>query len=519
MNFLDWLVILLYISAILSIGFYLSRKQHTQVDYYLGGRSIPSWQIALSMVATQVSAISLIGAPAFIALKKDGGLFWLQYEFAIPIAMIFIMYTVVPIYHRFRVISIYEYLEKRFGVRIRSIISFVFMISRSLAAGVALLATSIVVSVMVGLPITITIVTVGAVAIVYTTMGGIKADIYSDILQLFVLWISALALLFILMSYTREVLPDPERHRIFRIMGTGLGDRDIYGFWPMLLGGFFLYLSYYGCDQSETQRLLTAENVKVAQKALLINGMLRFPLVITYCSVGIFILSFIKQHPEFAKIISTRSPDFLIPIFLLHYMPHGLLGLAVAGIFAASMSSIDSTLNSLSAVTWKDFLQKLDFLHDVKKELFFSKLLTLLWGILCTLFALYMAEGPETVLVLVNKIGSAFYGPILAVFYLGIFTNKANEHGTILGLIVGVCTNILIWLLLGNRISWFWWNPIGFFTSFFIGYLFSLFSSYKGKADLKLLSFYKPPRSYVVLLSFTFMVIIFVCLFLQEVLL
>ena len=99
MNFLDWLVILLYISAILSIGFYLSRKQHTQVDYYLGGRSIPSWQIALSMVATQVSAISLIGAPAFIALKKDGGLFWLQYEFAIPIAMIFIMYTVVPIYH------------------------------------------------------------------------------------------------------------------------------------------------------------------------------------------------------------------------------------------------------------------------------------------------------------------------------------------------------------------------------------------------------------------------------------
>jgi len=149
MNFLDWLVILLYISAILSIGFYLSRKQHTQVDYYLGGRSIPSWQIALSMVATQVSAISLIGAPAFIALKKDGGLFWLQYEFAIPIAMIFIMYTVVPIYHRFRVISIYEYLEKRFGVRIRSIISFVFMISRSLAAGVALFATSIVVSVMV----------------------------------------------------------------------------------------------------------------------------------------------------------------------------------------------------------------------------------------------------------------------------------------------------------------------------------------------------------------------------------
>ncbi len=517
MNLLDWLIISLYVGIILAIGFYLSRKQRNQIDYYLAGRSVLPWQIALSMVATQVSAISLVGAPAFIALKKGGGLFWLQYEFAVPVAMIFIMCTVVPIYHKFNVISIYEYLEERFGARIRSILSFVFMMSRSLAAGVALLATSIVVSVMMKLPLTTTVIAVGTIAIIYTTMGGIRADIYSDILQLFVLWISALVLLFILISHTEGIISDPERYRIFKI-GTGLADREVYGFWPMLIGGIFLYLSYYGCDQSETQRLLTARGVSQAQKALLINGMLRFPLVITYCGVGIFILSFMKQHPEFANMVSREKPDFLVPTFLLHYMPHGLLGLAVAGIFAASMSSLDSTLNSLSAVTWRDFLQK-RYRCSVKKELFFSKLLTLLWGLLCTLFAIYMAEGPETVLVLVNKIGSAFYGPILATFWLGIFTDRANEQGAIAGLIVGVLTNIFLWLFLGDLISWFWWNPIGFFVSFSLGYIISLFFPSNKKGNKEMLFSYRPPFKYVILLSFTFIAIILICLCLQKILL
>ncbi len=518
MNLLDWSVLFSYVLLILAIGFYLNKRQFSQFDYYLGGKSIPSWQIALSMVATQVSAISLIGAPAFIALKEDGGLFWLQYEFAVPLAMIFIMITVVPVYHRFKVVSIYEYMEERFGGNIRSILSLIFMISRSLASGVALLATSIVVSVILNLPLDFTIIAVGLIAIIYTTMGGIKADIYSDIIQLIILWGSAFILLFMLLDLTKGTpIFETERYRIFRFSGTGLGDSEIYSFWPMLFGGFFLYLSYYGCDQSETQRLLTARNTLEAQKALLINGSLRFFLVITYCSVGILIIPFLRSNPEFTDMLKGKRPDFLIPLFLLHYMPHGLLGLTVSGIFAASMSSLDSTLNSLSAVLWRDFLgQKIKVSSE--KELFFSKLLTFLWGIVCILFSIYMSGGPETVIVLVNKIGSAFYGPILASFWLGIFTTRANEKGAILGLISGVLTNIFLWQYYGNRVSWLWWNLIGFVVSFSVGYVTSLLFSSKKKMRNDFSATSIPPFKYIAILCSVFIMIILSCLILQKIL-
>jgi len=436
-------------------------------------------------------------------------------------SMIFIMITVVPIYHSFGVVSIYEYLEERFGPNIRSILSLIFMASRSLAAGVALVATSIVTSVILNIPLTITVIVIGAIAVLYTTMGGIKADIYSDILQLFVLWFSAILCFFILLELIKGMpFPETERYRVFKISGTGLGDGETYGFWPMLLGGFFLYLSYYGCDQSETQRLLTAKDTKDAQKALFINGILRFPLVITYCSVGILMIPFLFHHPEFKEIIKNKQPDFLIPTFLLYYMPHGLLGLTIAGIFAASMSSLDSTLNSLSAVTWRDFLQKYPQLRSMspKKELWFSKLLTLMWGILCTIFALYMIGSPETVLVMVNKIGSAFYGPILAMFWLGIFTRRANEKGAIAGLIFGVGLNIFLWQLYEHQVSWLWWNTIGFITSFITGYLISLSisSKQKHKNDMHILTSHKLPLAYICILFIVFLSIILICWLIQK---
>jgi len=483
MNPIDWTILIVYILVIIYMGFYVGRSQRSQEDYYLGGREMPSWQIALSIVATQVSAISLIGAPAFIAMKPGGGLVWLQYEFAIPLAMMLIMLTVVPMYHKTGVISIYEYLEKRFGSATRTILSLIFMASRGLAAGVALLATSIVTSVCMDMPLFHTVLLIGVISIIYTTLGGIRADIYSDILQLVILWSGAIICLWVLLGligndpFDGMARTTADRYRVFNMSGSGLGDGETFGFWPMLVGGFFLYLSYYGCDQSETQRLLTARGAKQAQKALFYNGMIRFPLVITYCSLGIFLIPFLNSHPGFLKRLAGQSPDFLLPHFLLVYMPHGLLGLLIAGIFAASMSSLDSILNSLSAVTWRDFLQKYFTRFKTiprEKEVWVSKILTVLWGLLCTVFALGMIGGPETVLVLVNKIGSAFYGPILATFWLGILTKKATQPGAITGLGTGVAMNIFVWQFFGKAVSWLWWNPIGFFTSFIVGYGISL---------------------------------------------
>ncbi len=483
MDSIDWIILIVYIFVIIYMGFYVGRSQRSQEDYYLGGRGMPAWQVALSIVATQVSAISLIGAPAFIAMKPGGGLVWLQYEFAIPLAMMLIMLTVVPMYHKTGVISIYEYLENRFGSATRTILSLIFMASRGLAAGVALLATSIVTSVCMDMPLFHTVLLIGVISIVYTALGGIRADIYSDILQLVILWSGAIICLFVLLGLIGEnpfdgmTVTTAERYKVFNMGGSGLGDGVTFGFWPMLVGGFFLYLSYYGCDQSETQRLLTARDARQAQKALFYNGMIRFPLVITYCSLGIFLIPFLNSHPDFLKRLAGQSPDFLLPHFLLVYMPQGLLGLLIAGIFAASMSSLDSTLNSLSAVTWRDFLQKYFGRFKAiprEKEVWVSKILTVMWGLLCTVFALGMIGGPETVLVLVNKIGSAFYGPILATFWLGILTKKASQPGAITGLGTGVAMNIFIWQFFGKTVSWLWWNPVGFFTSFIVGYGISL---------------------------------------------
>ncbi|GAB4377560.1 MAG: sodium:solute symporter [Calditrichia bacterium] len=533
MTSLDWTIIIIYIILIIGMSWMIGRRQKSQDDYYLGGRAMPAWQIALSIMATQVSAISLIGAPAFIALKGDGGLVWLQYEFAIPLAMMLIMLTLIPMYHHTRAITIYEYLEKRFGVATRTTISAVFLVSRGLGSGVALLATGIVTAVCLNLPLWQTILLIGLVSIIYTTFGGIKADIYSDIIQLFVLWGGALITLGILWSLldgqALTLLSDGNpRLQVFDFNSTGMGDGQTFAFWPMLIGGLFLYLSYYGCDQSQAQRLLTTKTAAIAQKSAFVNGLLRFPLVLTYCAVGVLLIPFLQKNPDFAQQVAGDQPDFLVPHFLIQYMPKGLLGLLIAGFFAASMSSIDSAINSLSAATYRDFLVKifpqLDAISD-RKQVRISRWLTIFWGTVATGFALKMIGGSETVLELVNKIGSAFYGPILATFWLGMLTRRSIQYGVIWGLLLGVSTNIFLWQFFSQEVSWLWWNVIGFGVSFAVGYLISRMrtfdsSTIDGKLIIKFDEFklYIGDRRYYIALFFAFIFMLVISGFIQNML-
>lgn len=469
MTIIDWIVLSGYILLMIGLGGWVGRRQHSQRDYYLGGQAVPPWQVALSVLATQVSAISLVSAPAFVALRPGGGLVWLQYEFAIPLAMIGVMVWLVPAYRRTGGVTIYEYLEGRFGAATRSAVGLVFLVSRGLGAGVALLATAIVTAVCLDQPLPETILAIGAVAVAYTTLGGIVADIYSDIIQLGVLWAGALATAFTVAArIDGPVLPAiraaADRTRVFDFAATGLGDGQTFAFWPMLVGGLFLYLSYYGCDQSQAQRLLTTPTLRGAQRALVINGLLRFPLVLSYCAVGVLLIPFLAAHPEFADRLAGRPPDFLVPVFLVEYLPAGLLGVIVAGIFAASMSSLDSALNSLSAVTYRDFLaRRFPALARLApdREVRLGRALTVGWGVVATGFALGMAGGSETVLELVNKIGSAFYGPVLGVFLLGLASRRAGQGAALSGLLAGVSVNLALWLGWERTVSWLWWNVVG----------------------------------------------------------
>lgn len=530
MTNLDWTVLGVYILGIIGMSMAVGRGQNSQEDYYLGGRLIRPWQVALSVMATQVSAISLIGAPAFIALRSGGGLVWLQYEFAIPLAMMLIMIVLVPVYHRSRGITIYEYLESRFGQTTRAILSLVFLVSRGLGAGVVLLATSIVTSVCLGIPLAQTVLLIGVVSLIYTTIGGIKADIYSDIIQLVILWGGALVSIAIIVNLLGDsaftiAASDSARLRIFDLSATGLGDGKTFAFWPMLVGGFFLYLSYYGCDQSQAQRLLTTQTPDQARRALFVNGLLRFPLVLTYCAFGFFLLQFLQNHQNFAASLESSPPDFLVPLFLVEFFPKGLLGLVVAGIFAASMSSIDSVLNSLSAATWRDFLvryfpsmRRLTGRQMVRS----SRALTVFWGGLATVFALGMIGGPETVLELVNKIGSAFYGPILAIFWLGILTSRTSQIGAIGGFVAGIAVNIFLWRFYQNEVSWLWWNVSGFLTTCLIGYALSVALPQKqtvgvaeNSTSFSQLLRISGTKSYYIILGIAFVLMMLLCWVIQ----
>ena len=528
MTYLDWVVLGIYIIGIISLSWIIGLRQKTQDDYYLGGRKMSSLPIAFSIMATQVSAISLIGAPAFIALRSGGGLIWLQYEFAIPLAMMFIMLTLVPIYHQTKKTSIYEYLDQRFGPTTRTTISLIFLLSRGLGTGVALVATSIVTAVCLNWPLAPTILLIGMVAIIYTTFGGIVADIYSDIIQLVILWggtvlaiilvISRLGQKLSTSSFFNLLAANQQRLHVFDFNSTGLGDGQTFSFWPMLIGGFFLYLSYYGCDQSQAQRLLTTSTAKEAQKSLLLNGLLRFPLVLTYCALGMLLIPFLQTHPHFVQQLAGSPADYLVPRFLINFIPPGILGLIVAGIFAASMSSIDSALNSLSAITYQDVLARifpaLGHFSD-RQKVRLSRWITIAWGLIATSFALLMIGGSKTVLEMVNQIGSAFYGPVLAVFWLGILTKRADQNGAIVGLIGGVATNLCLWLFYETQVSWMWWNFIGFALAFIAGISLSRSSPQRRKKVENLtlsrekLSYYLKNKSYYFILLSAFIIFFF----------
>lgn len=476
MALINWVIVALYIFVIIIISLLAGRSQNTQEDYFLGGRRMSHWLVGSSLLANQVSAISLVSAPAFIAVRKGGGLKWLQYELAVPLAMLFIMLFLVPVFRKRAGITIYGFLEDRLGRAARMAVSLLFMLNRSIGAGVILLATSYVSSALLALDLNATILLIGLISMAYTSIGGIKADIYTDVIQLIVLWISCIACVYILAGHVGTAglaaAAGSGRMGIFQFGSAGVGDGNTFAFWPMLIGGFFLYVSYYGCDQSQAQRLLATPDMKGSWKALLMNGILRFPLVVTYCAVGVLMIPFIAQHPGFAASLKGHPPDYLMPHFFMSYVPDGLLGLIITGILAASMSSLDSAINSLSAITWEDFLKRafpgVEKISDYGKVRL-SRLITLCWGIVAIGFALAVAGSSETIIEVVNKTGSALYGPVAGIFVLAIFFRRAKGGPALIGLAAGVAVNIGLWLFFEYRVSWMWWNLTGFAMTVAIG--------------------------------------------------
>ena len=456
---------LVYLASLLALAWALARRQRTGADYFLAGRGMSATPLAASILANQASAVSLIGAPAFVALREGGGLRWLQYELALPLAMLLLIAFLLPALRSVPGSSIYEWVERRFGRATRRAVAGAFLLSRGLALGVILYASSLVVAAATGLGPVASLLAVGLFSVAYTSLGGIVADIWSDVLQLALLWAGTIVGAVFLLARPGVVAAIPrERLQALDVGGGAAG--DTFTLAPMLIGGLFLYLSYYGCDQSQAQRLLTARDDAAARRALVLNGLLRFPLVLTYCGFGLLLAGLLATDPAFAERLAGRPPDALVPTFVVSYLPVGLRGLMVAGILAAAMSSIDSALNSLAAVTLEDVLGR----DSAAQSVWVGRGVSLAWGAFALLAGLACARSGTGVLELVNLVGSLFYGPLLGVFTLGVAARGVAGRHALAGLAAGIGTNLALALAV-PELPWLWWNPAGWLATVATGLL------------------------------------------------
>ncbi|MFQ5695291.1 MAG: sodium transporter, partial [Terriglobia bacterium] len=350
-------------------------------------------------------------------------------------------------------------------------VSLLFQISRGLATGVAVYAMGFVTAIFLGEVdpgrVWLYVIGIGVITIFYDALGGIRAVIWSDVVQMvililgiFILTLQAWSEVGSLMPLLRAYTADPERFRILDFR-WGWGSGQNYAFWPMLIGGLFLYISYYGCDQSQVQRELSVGSTDDVRRSLMLNAFGRFPLVFLYCLMGLMIGGFALLQPGFKELIPPDHPDWMVPLFIVNYLPNGLIGLMFVAALAAGMSSLDSALNSMSASTMRDIYQP--YIRPQASDrhyLVASKLITVFWGVFTVAFAFVVPFISDTIIEAINKIGSLLYGPIFAAFFLGILTRWATPLGVKAGVSAGILLNLYLWLGL-PQLSWLWWNPIG----------------------------------------------------------
>jgi SSS family transporter len=559
MHFLDWIIVVVYFLWILWDGLRRSRATDKVEGYFLANRSLPWWAVGLSVMATQVSAITLVGTTG---RGYTEGMSILQLYFGLPLAMIILSVTVVPFFYRARVYTAYEYLENRFDAKTRTLTSLLFLLSRGLSCGAVISAPGVILSVIFGWNLTLTVLAIGAPAVVYTILGGVQAVTWADVKQMAVIVGGVAAAVVVVVLGLPESVSVTDALHLAGVTGR-LQSIDFstdlsktYTFWSGMIGGLFLMLSYFGCDQSQVQRYLTARSVDEGRHSLLMSAFVKIPLQIIIPMIGVFMFSFYVFSPapllfnpaqdanvrassraaeytaleqQFAQATTARRAaatamvearhagdpaaidaastrfaereadvarvrrsattlvrdvtgdrafgdvNYVFPTFVTKHMPIGLVGLIIAAIFAASMSTVAAELNSLATATLIDFYKRLFVQQaDDAHYLRVAKIATAFWGVFACVVAVYAANLGALIDV-VNQFGSFFYGSILGVFILAIGVKRANATGAFVGLLAGIAT--VAWVATTTNIAFLWHNVVGAVVVVAVGVLVSAVSS------------------------------------------
>jgi len=473
---LDCCVLIVYILFILYLGSRFSKKQKNIKDYFLGGRSIPWFIIAISIVATETSALTFIGVPA---ISYSGDFSFIQLAFGYLVARIILGFTLIKTYYDGDYYTPYSYLNDRFGARTRGYISSLFFVTRILASGVRLYAISLVLSVITGISIEWAILIIGATAVIYTFLGGITAVIWTDVLQMGMLIFGGI-LSFIILIYR---IPGGWNHIIetgvssgkFNFINFSFDFSTPYSFFAGLIGGTVFGMASHGTDQSLVQRVLTAKNYRGSRNALILSGVLVIPQFLLFLFVGVMLFIFYQNNPP---VIPSSEIDRIFPVFIIDEIGTGLTGLIIAGVFSAAMSSLDSALNALASTTVADlyipYFGKKKSDEDILK---ISRLFTLLWGIVLIGFAfisiLFKSWG--SVLEIGLSVASFTYGSMLGIFIVGIAFPKIKSVAAITGSVTGIIVVILIRIF--TSIAWPWFAVIGSLITIVLSIIISLFKN------------------------------------------
>ena len=550
MELIDWGVLFFTMITIILYGIWKNNTHQNIQDYIRGGNKASWFTVGLSVMATQASAITFLSTPG---QAYNDGMGFVQFYFGLPFAMIIICLFFLPVYHKLKVFTAYEFLENRFDVKTRTLTAALFLVQRGLAAGITIYAPAIILSVVLGWNLKLLVVIIGLLVVFYTLIGGTQAVNVTQKQQMFVIF-SGMVMAFI---FIVRALPE---HLTFSnaLQLAGMNDKlnvldfsfDLnsrYTFWSGITGGLFLALSYFGTDQSQVQRYLSGKSLAESQRGLIMNGFLKIPMQFFILLTGVLVFVFFQfekaplhfnpyalekiktssggekfgaleianniihqekqkqlQEEDFfsnsatqakylqlekqaqinrreaKKIIEINQPqiesndkDYVFIYFILNHLPQGLIGLLLAVILSAAMSSSASEINALSATTVIDLYKRFKNTHDEKHYVWAGRGFTLLWGIIAITFAL-VGNLFENLIQLVNIIGSLFYGTILGIFLIAIFLKSIKANAVFFAAIFTEAIVLLIYYL--DWVGFLWLNVIGALLTILTAYIIQFVS-------------------------------------------
>ncbi|HYL68566.1 MAG TPA: sodium:solute symporter [Candidatus Limnocylindria bacterium] len=471
---IDLAILVLYLAGITLFGARFRRGQKTLRDYFLGGRTAPWWALALSIVATETSTLTIISTPG---IAYDGNLGFLQLVLGYLIARAILCVVLIPQYFQGEFYTAYQLLEKRFGARMKSAAATIFLVTRALAEGVRISAIGKVVSVAFGTGERLSIFIVAVLTLFYTFEGGMRAVIWTDVIQFALYLTGSIAAFFLLLHKIpggwMEVTHAAAAGGKLRVFDFAFSLTQSYTFWSGVLGGTFLSMASHGTDQTLVQRLLAARNERDSKKALLASGVIVFVQFALFLMIGVMLFVYAQFH---SLAVPGGDPDRIFPQFIVHDMPVGLTGLVLASIFAIAMSNASGSLNSLASSSIIDLgAQRVDTAHPLRR----SRRMTLVWGGVLALLGL-IRWGP--VLVAGLTITSITYGALLGVFLLGTWNRGATENGVLVGFMAGIVSLIAVRLF--TPLAWTWYVLVGTAITFVIGSLVSLAGSGPTRAGI-----------------------------------